>query len=384
MGIQESITKRSYAKVFDSFTYTPITIERTAEYRHHHGDTVVSAPLLKTAYHGVWSMFFTKGLGPISRLRHCWVYNYENDELVIAYGTDANNMALNDAWALSFKTNTWRCINQALKGPRHSASSVLLGEKMFIFGGYNDHSYFADLHYINIFTGVVFDVMSYGVTPSPRITPVMHKVNDMQMVLWGGYCNNVVDDSLYVYNIRDDKWNETPNFQTNRPFPSYCTYSDNLYVFGSTKGHALIKFSNKFFEFESIDCTGVEPPRDLTLSSLIGADEFIFLIGGESTSQFMHIYAYDVKKRWWFAFHVRPDSQTLSLMDGYVNEIGLFMLPREFSSSLVYREQTRELVSVMGSRIMSPQPIFKIEIGTALGVLHLRNDMFECFHNTYK
>jgi hypothetical protein len=47
-------------------------------------------------------------------------------------------------------------------------------------------------------------------------------------------------------------------------------------------------------------------------------------------------------------------------------------------------EESRELVSVMGSRMKEPPPIFRIGIGEALGVIHLRSDMLEAYAQTSK
>jgi hypothetical protein len=111
----------------------------------------------------------------------------------------------------------------------------------------------------------------------------------------------------------------------------------------------------------------------------VPADELLFLVGGEASFGYMHLFALDVKRQWWFAFHVRPDNVTVSCDDGTVNKIGLFMLPREHSASVVYSPRERELISVMGSRMNEPPPIFRISIGEALAVVHLRSDMLEAF-----
>jgi hypothetical protein len=58
------------------------------------------------------------------------------------------------------------------------------------------------------------------------------------------------------------------------------------------------------------------------------------------------------------------------------------MMPREHGAVVVYARRTRELVSIMGSRMHEPPPIFRIAIGEALGVVHLRSDMLEVYAAT--
>ena len=174
-------------------------------------------------------------------------------------------------------------------------------------------------------------------------------------------------------------WVRLERAHTGRPAAAFCEHKGRYFVFGSTKGHALLEFHPSTGEFEPLDCKGTVPSAELTRASLVSADEYLFLIGGEAESQFMHIYALEVKRMWWFAFHVRPDLKSISLADGNVSKNGLFMLPREHSASVWYSPGRKELVSLLGSRLMNPAPAFRLSIGDALASLHMRSDMFEVF-----
>jgi hypothetical protein len=150
-------------------------------------------------------------------------------------------------------------------------------------------------------------------------------------------------------------------------------------VYGGITGTPMAIFDPETGGFKAMPCVGVEPGAELSHASLVSADEYIFLVGGDARTKYMHLYALDVKRKWWFAFHVRPDNETLSVSDGVVNRLGLFMLPREHSVSIVYSPRERQLVCAMGSRLIDPPPVFTIAIGEALGALHLRNDMLDLF-----
>jgi len=93
----------------------------------------------------------------------------------------------------------------------------------------------------------------------------------------------------------------------------------------------------------------------------------------------MHVLALDVRRKWWFAFYVRPDNVSLTVADGGVNKSGQFMLPREHSASIVYSPRERQFVSVMGSDAADPPRVFTIAVGEALGALHLTNDIPDLF-----
>jgi hypothetical protein len=82
-----------------------------------------------------------------------------------------------------------------------------------------------------------------------------------------------------------------------------------------------------------LPCIGTEPASDLSHAALVSADDYIFLLGGETQFRHIHLYALDVERQWWFAFHARPDGETLQATDGLVNRQGLLMLPSEHSHS---------------------------------------------------
>jgi len=381
MGNEESTTRMQPMKVFDSFTYTPVSIDRGSKTSHYRIGQELhdqSSPLLKTAYHGVWSMSFPDSICPTTRMGQCHVYDPEMDKLVIAYGVDPNGVCLNDVWSYSFLSNTWQCINKCATSPRQLASSALMGRKMVVFGGCFDHNLYSDLHFIDIDTGEVTFVNTEGPVPSPRTSPVVFVSSDNSIYIWSGY-DGSPRGGIHVLHPSSLGWHRFERGHTGRVAAAFCQHNGRYFVFGSCKGHGLLEFDPSSGEFTNIECTGTEPARELTRSSLVSIDEYLFLIGGEADSQYMHIFAFDIQRKWWFAFHVRPDMKSMSLSDGSVNKIGLFMLPREHSAAISYRPHQRELVSVLGSRLMNPPPVFRISMGPALSVLHMRSDMLDAF-----
>jgi hypothetical protein len=87
------------------------------------------------------------------------------------------------------------------------------------------------------------------------------------------------------------------------------------------------------------------------------------------------MYACDVTRMWWFVFHIMPDGETVSLADGSVSQLGLFMLPRIHSCAICYAEEKRQIVAFLGYPEKDPPPLFVVSCGEALGVINLRDDM---------
>jgi hypothetical protein len=78
---------------------------------------------------------------------------------------------------------------------------------------------------------------------------------------------------------------------------------------------------------------------------------------------------------WWFVFHVMPDGDSVSIADGSISEMGLFMLPRLHSFGMCYVQERREIMAFLGSPERDPPPLFVVSVGEALSVIHLREDM---------
>ncbi|KAH0795874.1 Kelch motif family protein [Histomonas meleagridis] len=376
--------KRTYAKMFDSFSYAPVTSKRTeANYSTQIkaiANNSLPTPLMKTAYYGKWSMYLGKGIAPAARLGQCHVYDPVTDSIVIAYGADVNGNCLNDCWALNLKTMEWRLINNSLLSPRQYCSACLVRRNMVIFGGAEGNQYFSDLHYINLDNGTVGIIETGGTLPVARTKPCLFTYGNY-LILWSGY-DGRIHNGLYRVDLSERIWQKANTSHSGASTPTWCFYQGKYYIFGGSSETAITTFDPKTYRFEAPKCTGIEPPTDLLNASLVSADEYIFLIGGESNQKYMHIFALDVKRQWWFAFHIRPDNETLSTNDGIVNNSGLFMLPREHSASVIYSPAQRALVSVMGSKFIEPAPVFKITIDTALSFCHIRSDLYEMFHFT--
>ena len=375
---------RHYARAFDSFSYAPITAHRTESSYSHRFEGKrskksdnSSQKLLNTAYHGKWMMKIQNCLTPAPRIGQCSVYDPVRDSLVIAYGLSDTGQYLSDAWSLSLSSLTWTCLATQLLSPRQYPSAVLVGRRMFIFGGAMGPQFFADLHYIDLDSGEVRTVDVSGHVPVPRTSPAMF-ASTTSIFLWSGW-DGRAHGGVYSINPNDGVWRRYDKSHTGVPAPACCWHKGKYYVYGGNAGTPMSVFDPETGEIEPLVCIGTEPSHELAHATLVSCDEYIMLIGGESTVQYMHLYALDVKRKWWFAFHVRPDNETLCVSDGAVNKTGLFMLPREHSASIVYSPRERHLVSVMGSKMLDPPPTFIISVGEALACLHLRNDMLDLF-----
>ena len=333
--------------------------------------------IVKGPFSGIWSTYIPTGQVPTPRTGQAHIYDPLTDSIIIAYGRDFNGNYLNDCWSLNLTTLEWKILSSALLSPRSNCTAILHDRVIVFFGGSIHKEFFTDLHVFNIDTCELISVDLSNTTILPRMNSLLFQ-DDEHIYIWSGF-DGRVNEELYQYDIKKNKFHFILSDIPGRVAASSTKSLDNnsYYIFGSTKGSGLIKFHPNEKKFEPIECTGTEPPTGLSRVQMTIADEFLFVIGGERSCDYTYVFALDIKRNNWFAFYVQPDSRTTSISDGRINKAGYFLLPREHSAAFAYSPIKRCLYSVMGSRVINPSPIQIIEIGNALSILHLRNDMLD-------
>lgn len=386
--------EESSIKMLDAYTgqsYMPLSGSRSdAAQRVFEQPTIAELDstrtankLLKVAYHGIWSMSIPSGVNPMPRIGHAWCYSPERDSIYIAYGRGGNGDYYSDCWCLNLAEKRWYTVSKKLLSPRAGVTGLYYNGKLYMFGGYMGTEYFADLHSVDLDSGEIQTYNFPGDCPSPRAEAAMFFAGG-HLTIWGGHDVHT-PDSVSV--LDGGTW-VTAGTHPGRAAPAFCVFQSprggpqQTFCFGSAPSEGLLRFDASGGSFEAVDTTGTVPPAGITRGVMVPGDEFVFMIGGEAAGAHMHVFALEVRRNWWFAFHVRPDGESLTVEDGIVNKIGLFMLPREFGSSIAYRQEQRELVGVLGSRLDDPPRAYTIAIGEALGTIHFRSDMLEMFQAT--
>ena len=309
--------------------------------------------IVRTAFTAIWSLLVPDGPTPKPRTGEFYSTCTDLNLVITGLGVTDEDEYLNDIWVLDQNALEWRMLN--ITGdqisPRSSARSTIDHTTLYIFGGFNDPTYFNDLYAIDLTTGVCRLINGTGNVPSPRREAIV-QFYQQKIYVWGGY-DGSAKSGIHVLRPGAGGWARFERAHTGRAAAAFCQHKGRYFVFGSSKGHGLLEFHPENGDFETVECTGTEPPHQLNRAALISVDEYLFLIGGEADSQFMHIFALDVGRKWWFAFHVRPDMESISLADGNVSKNGLFMLPREYSASIHYDPNTKEIYQILESEIVS-------------------------------
>lgn len=372
---------------FDEDVYILMNATRTENERADTTNSLVKPvkmpTLLKSAFAGIWSMEMPETLSPAPRTGHFFCYDEQNQTAFIGYGLDSKNQPIFDLWSLNTLTHCWKQIK--LTGeqiiPRTSARATKVGDEIVIFGGYNDPEYFAEIHSINVNTGYLRHLQTTGLEPSPRSSPIVECYNN-KIFVWGGFNSNFPTE-LNILDLTTMEWRQVETSVSGRTAVPHAVIGSKLYSYGGSKNGGLLIIDLEQETVDVIQTIGSEPPSAVMSAGMVAADHYLLVFGGKAKSESTLMYACDIHKMWWFVFYVVPDGETVSIQDGTLSELGLFMLPRISSFAVCYVPEKRTIMAFLGHPLNDPPPLFNVNIGDALPILHLREDMLSALKGEF-
>lgn len=339
--------------------------------------------IIHTAFNGIWSVVTPEHISPQSRSGHFTVVDEENQIAYIGYGTSSNGEPLCDFWAFDLSTYTWRNIKLVGNGasPRNGARAVLFNNKIYIFGGFFSGAYTNELQSIDIQTGTVTVLETKGDVPERRSVAIMGLYNG-KIFVWGGY-NGQWLNSIHILDINTMVWSTIPTNEKGRSGVPSVVVDYNLISYGGSHTDGLFTINMADPKIKIVPTTGFAPQSEVMNAGMVRANNLVFFFGGkDKNSNYTILYALDYDKKWWFIFHVKPDGESVTMLDGNVSDNGIFMLPRIHSFGVAYSKVHRTIVAFLGLPYSDPPNLFLISIGEALGFINLRNDMGDALRYT--
>lgn len=342
--------------------------------------TIQRTHLVKTAFSGIWSVEDpTSQAIPQSRTGHFSCYSESLKVAIIGFGVGGDGQYYDDIWLSNPLARFWTKLStngQAIS-PRSGSRATVIGNTLFIFGGSHEPIFYNDLYSVDLSTGLVNLIQTNGTPPSPRTSTIFSSSSDGQeIILWGGYDGSWPSE-LYILDLNTFTWSSYQQDISGRSNIAYTTIGDSIFAYGSSKtgGLLVIDIKNRIARIQHT--TGPEPSPTITDAALVKFDNFLMFIGGKAASQSTLMYALNLDSFRWFLFHILPDGSTVSAVDGFINELGLFMLPRIHSTGAIYQPESREIIAFLGYPLRNPSTLFILNVGEALSLLHLRSDMLQ-------
>ena len=156
MGNDSSVVEPSaFVRPYSSEIYVSLGEPRMSDERHDYAFARNSLELherrpclLKSSFSGIWSIRYSESISPVPRKGQFYYYDDENHKCYIGYGINSDSNLLSDLWIFDTHESIWtqkKLIGDTVSG-RSGSRAALLDDKLYIFGGYGDKTYYSDLH----------------------------------------------------------------------------------------------------------------------------------------------------------------------------------------------------------------------------------------------
>lgn len=170
-------------------------------------------------------------------------------DMMYMFGGYGGNGRLDDFFEYSFETRQFRAVvpkGEVNPGVRENNGVVFYKGCLYIFGGYNGSQWLNDFHEFNLETESWRVVEPNGFCPASRFGYVS-VVDADSFILFGGYDGTTWLNDMYEYNFVSKKWSQiepkgtTPSI---RSCPSWTKHDRSVFVLGGYDG---VQRMNDFF-----------------------------------------------------------------------------------------------------------------------------------------
>ena len=262
----------------------------------------------------MWSHIKAKNKGPGARAAHSCDLLGNN---LYVFGGWNGKKALNDLHVLNFLNLHWKKMVLTGNGPqpRNNHSIAMYCQSLFIHGGHDGTQWLADLYTLNTDTGRWDLPTISGTPPSPRACHTLTRVvGEDKLYMFGGYdgakCFNDVD----LLDLRSMSWIQ-PNIAGTKPKArnahTMTSVGTTLFLFGGHSGNEHLQdvhiLDTTVMQWDSPNIGGTPPPGIRGHTSTIVSNK-IYIFGGydgRRRSNSLHILNLDSTQ--WEHVHVQNE-----------------------------------------------------------------------------
>ena len=334
--------------------------------------------LMKTPFHATMKKITTNthSIEPI--YGQCYAYSKEKETLFVAFGELGNKRMNRDLIVYDARNKKFSIFMKNIGEGRVHSSMVLENNFLYIFGGNNDSKYLSEFIRIDTETKEIVKLPMEGENaPCPRSSAVIGH-NNGKIIIWGGNNGLSIDGAIHVFDTKTNEWIKHETYQKTRFEPGYVQKGKNIYIFGSSEKHGLMRLDTEAMELINLNETGTKPQNTVSHPSLVCCGDYLLCFGGTSNFLYSHLFAYDIEKNWWFVFHIKPDESTIDI--GEITDLGLFKFPRQDSQASFYNESERSVYFMFGNRMEDHVPVYEFDLGKALTLLNERKDLIDMLY----
>lgn len=240
-----------------------------------------------------------------------------NHHFYLMGGTD-ENARQNDIYRYDVRNQSWVLIEPVSgKAPsaRSGSKAVVCRDSIYFFGGYTkkDGDYFNDLYEFNI-PRAFWTNINTGSRPSVR-TDHSCAVYEASLFIFGGFDGKSRFADLHQFLVDDKEWVEIPGSDSGpmgRFGHSECVYRSSMFIFGGWNGHDtlddLYEYSMTTSQWYGVPGRGDVPPSRYRHSAVVhGCCMFIFGGVDKRQARFADLREFSFDKRSWSGVQTMGD-----------------------------------------------------------------------------
>lgn len=327
-------------------------------------------------YSAIWSVSCIDSKAPAQRTGHATAYDPKTDKAFIAFGISSDKKQLNDIWEIDMKTKKWSKIevNKSIAA-RAGTRMVIVGTKLWLFGGFSNNHYFGKLFTVDINTGVVEYPETTGEGPTACSGHSMNYSNG-KIFIFGGFADNAISQ-FKILDLQTMHW-KSVNTKESKISHASCVFNNLIYLFGGSRSNGMMCIDPVEDKIRHIKTTGPAPQNTSTRGCLAPIGEkFLAYFDGSSGDEkgYTIVKVFDIDRRKWSILPILPDGYTTLLTDGEISNEGIFKIPSISDVSCLYRPGNREINIFQGKPFKDPPMCCELYTGEVAASLNQQADM---------
>eukprot|EP01155_Anaeramoeba_flamelloides_P024964 Anaeramoba_flamelloidesa811825_209.p1 GENE.a811825_209~~a811825_209.p1 ORF type:complete len:445 (+),score=58.04 a811825_209:99-1433(+) len=193
-------------------------------------------------------------------------------------------------------------------------SATLVDDKIYFFGGIlvdnGQHDWNNDIHVLDINTFECKKIDYTGDTPSARWAHTFVRINENELMLYGGYAGNrEYLSEMHIFDIRNNEWrlvNQKGDVPEGRSTHVFVKYNDHKWVmFGGRlsidgeRSNDVYLFDTLTDTWEKIETVSENLPQPRSSHEGTFIDNKLWIFAGLSDNALNDLWCFNFKKREW-------------------------------------------------------------------------------------
>ncbi|KAL3627489.1 hypothetical protein CASFOL_028852 [Castilleja foliolosa] len=278
---------------------------------------------------------------------------------VIGGRADPMNI-LNEVWVFDVTKKKWKLLecSGGLFPPRHRHTSVVVGSKIYVFGGICNDSILSSLYVLDTNTSEWSEIVSRGDQPSPRHSHSMD-INESKLYIYGGYNGEKALGDLYSFDIQTCMWSKiktigrSPNARFSQLMFIYSNYIGILGGCPVSEHQELFLLNLRSKSWKNIAVKSIEESLFVRSTINVVGDDLIIIGGGASCYAFGTKFNEPMKMNLLQIMSLCDDTKPLAIGEKHVERKvnGFSSLDSEFEEQMITN----------GDSVVVPPCVLRIE-----------------------